>query len=162
VGHEAALIAGIERALTTHRDQVLRVLADLGSRPPRLGLGPLTAVLEAPGQVAGKAEVEAALDRIGAALAADVAPPGGHPDVAALVRALRDPIALVRVAAARALRDLRAAGATAALIGAARPAREPIGEVRRAAVEALRAIGGPEATAALRAIAAGDPDPTVR
>ncbi len=84
---------------------------------------------------------------------------GGDSDVAALVKALRDPWSFVRDAAAAALGSLRATAAVPALLDATRDVNPA---VRASAARALVAIGDPRATPRLLELAADDPDDAVR
>jgi HEAT repeat protein len=87
IGHEKELARGLREAMERHRDAVLRVLEDLDARPSGIALGPLTRALDqAPARE--KAEVTAALERIGLEILPDVEKLAGHRDPLVRRRAL--------------------------------------------------------------------------
>jgi tetratricopeptide (TPR) repeat protein len=82
--NKEALLAGINRALSRHRDLVVRVLGDLDSVDGGIGLGPLTARL----QGASDARLQANLDDIGAQLKPQLVALTEHTDAEIRRRAL--------------------------------------------------------------------------
>jgi HEAT repeat protein/tetratricopeptide (TPR) repeat protein len=181
VGHDRDLAAGIQVALRTHRDQVLRVLADLDARPVGLGLGPLTAGLDG-APTAERAAIEPALERIGAAIAGELAALSRHRDPAvrsralsvlakvggdaaadAVGKALADPEPSVRQAATRAIAVLAekpGGGALTSKLVAQLDA--PGWQDRVAAATALGRLGGKAAIAGLQGRLARDDKAFVR
>ncbi|HTR52532.1 MAG TPA: tetratricopeptide repeat protein [Kofleriaceae bacterium] len=67
IDHAADIAAGLDEALTEHRDVVVSVLADLDAAPDRLALGALT-------PEHGDAKLAAALERIASAIEPKIAP----------------------------------------------------------------------------------------
>jgi HEAT repeat protein len=118
IEHTTDIAAGLDEALSEHRDVVVSVLGDLDAATDRLALGALTPNAPAP-------RLSAALDTIGAAIAAkvetqlDAQDPkvrglaisvlakldasAGHAAVDAIEKALHDPADQVRAAAMNAI-----------------------------------------------------------
>jgi tetratricopeptide (TPR) repeat protein/HEAT repeat protein len=87
VGHERELARGLREAMERHRDAILRVLEDLDARPSGIALGPLTSRLDQ-ASPRERAQVNAALDRIGAEILPAVEKLAGHRDPLVRRRAL--------------------------------------------------------------------------
>ena len=87
VGREADLGGAVRGALSRHRDALVRVLEDLDSRAGGVGLGPLTARLDA-APAKDRAQVIAVLDKLGVTLLPDLEKLAAHRDPMVRRRAL--------------------------------------------------------------------------
>lgn len=139
-GHETEIVAGLRESFGRHRDLIVRVLRDLVRGDGRLALGPLTAG-HARASAAEQKRMEAAIDRIAAAIAPDLVALVGH----------RDPT--VRGLALTALARSRATEVAPTLIAAIDDSEA---SVRRAAMEAAaeRAASHPDEAAGLARVIA--------
>ncbi len=126
-GAAGDLATGVVDALGRHRDLVVRVLRDLDSRDDGLGLGPLTADLDALGSGQREA-VLAVLADLGGKLGPALEPLLGHRDAEvrrlALSVGAKLGLPTVRDAIVRALGEKELAAQLAALAAAPRAARK--------------------------------------